>query len=151
MDSLAGKRIWQVFFILSCGVVLWFLFQFSVKIIPYLRLSHMADAQIESFIVKEITNEKYAIQALYQYQVNDKNYKKEYIFTSPVFLNRFAAQGHIDKHWSVNEWRVWYNYKNPDYSSLQKLFPFKFLFNACLSMGVLFYFVWLRSYIAKVS
>lgn len=151
MDSLAGKRIWQVFFIISCGVVLWFLFQFSVKIVPYLKLAHMTDAHIESFVVKEITNEKYAVQALYQYQVNGKDYKKEYTFISPVFLNRFAAQSHIDKYWITNEWRVWYNYKNPEYASLQKLFPFKFLFNTCLSMGVLFYFVWLRSYITKVS
>ena len=151
MDSLPGKRIWQVFFILTCGVVLWFLFQFSVKMVPYLKLSHMADAQMESFAVKEIANEQFAVQAFYQYQVNGKIYKKEYTFISPMFLNRFAAQTHIDKHWTTKEWRVWYNYKNPEYSSLQKLFPFKFLFNACLSMGVLFYFVWLRSYIARVS
>lgn len=151
MDSLAGKRVWQVFFILSCGVVLWFLFQFGVKIIPYIKLSHMADAQIESFSVKEISQEKYAVQALYHYQVAGKNYKKEYTFNSPMFLNRFAAETHIDKNWTTKEWRVWYNQKHPEFSSLQKLFPFKFLFNVCLSIGILFYFVWLRSYVARVS
>lgn len=151
MGSLAGKKIWQVFFIVSCGVVIWFLFQFGIRMIPYLRLSHMVDAEIESFVVKEIANEKFAVQARYLYCVDGKNYKKEYIFISPVFLNRFAAQSHIDKHWSTKEWRVWYSYKNPEYASLQKLFPFKFLFNACLSMGIVFYFVWLRSYVARVS
>lgn len=151
MQSLPGKIIWQVFFIGCCGVVLWFFVQFCVKMVPYVKLSHRVDAHVESFSVKEVAYEKYAVEAHYRYLVQGNEYKKDYVFTTPVFLNRLAAENHISKNWSLKEWGVWYSDSDPSYSSLQKLFPFKFLFNTCLSIGILFYFVWLRNYVAKVS
>lgn len=151
MESVVGRRVWQVFFILSCGVVAWFLVHFGIKMIPYIKLSSSTEAIVTGFSVAEQANEKWAITADYHYEVRGVKYKKNYTFTAPIFLNRLAAQNHIDKHWSQKEWQVWYSTKDPNQAALQKLFPFKLLFNACLAMGIVFYFVWLRHYVARAT
>lgn len=151
MESVAGRRIWQIFFVLSWGVVAWFLMQFVIKMIPYIGLAYTTSGVVESFVVEEKANEKWAITATYLYEVRGAQYKENYTFTAPMFPNRLAAQSHIDKHWSTKkEWQVWYSYKDPSKASLQKLFPFKLLFNTCLALGIVFYFVWLRHYAARV-
>lgn len=151
MESVARRRIWQIFFILSCGVVVWFLVQFGIKMIPYMALSHSTQANIDALVIEEQPNEKYAIKAQYHYKVGGIEHKKDYTFTSPIFINRLAAEHHIKQHWGSKEWQVWYSAKDPSYAALQKLFPFKSLFNACLSMGIVFYFLWLRHYVARTS
>lgn len=149
MESVLAKRIWQVFFILTCGVVVWFLVQFGMKMVPYMQLSQMTHGVVDTLKVEEQSNERYAVMAEYHYQVSGINYKKKYTFTTPIFLNRLAAENHIKQHWKSKEWEVWYSSKDPSQASLQKLFPFKLLFNACLAMGIVFYFMWLRHYVAR--
>ncbi|MEI8300250.1 MAG: hypothetical protein WCG10_01375 [Chlamydiota bacterium] len=151
MNFLPKKGVWGAFFLLSSAVTLWFCVQASLQLIPYWRLSEETHGYIDNFLVQEITQEKYAVRAFYHYQVGDQTYKGETTFKAPIFLNPAAAKQHIEKYWNEKEWDVWYSLKTPSYASLQKLFPFKAIFNAVLSVGVLFYFVWLRSYVAKMS
>jgi hypothetical protein len=149
--AIASKKVWQIFLLVSCLVVLWFLGQFTLKMFCYLKLSHTAEAHIESLSVKEVASDQFKIVARYRYQVNGHEYKKEHLFTAPIFMNQKGAENHIHQYWDHQVWKVFYSSKNPEYASLQKLFPFKFLFNTCLSLGIAFYFLWLRSYVARMS
>lgn len=151
MNFLPKKGVWGAFFLLSSAISLWFCVQASLLLVPYWRLSEEAHGYVDNFSIQELSPEKYAVKAFYHYQVGDLTYQGETTFKAPIFLNREAAEQHIQKHWHENKWGVWYSPQKPSYSSLQKLFPFKALFNAVLSVGVLFYFVWLRSYVAKLS
>lgn len=151
MNFLPKKGIWRAFFVLSSAVSLWFCVQASLLLVPYWRLSDEVKGYVDNFSIQEINSEKYAVRAFYHYEVAGQTYEGKTIFEAPIFLNREAAEQHIQKHWYEKKWDVWVCPQQPSYSSLQKLFPFKALFNAVLSIGVLFYFVWLRSYVAKLN
>jgi hypothetical protein len=119
--------------------------------IPYMKLSSKTSGIVEAFSTQERPDEKWAVIASYHYTVQGKEHKKNYMFTAPLFPNQVAAEHHIEKHWKTKEWQVWYVSKHPEQSALQKLFPFKFLFNTCLTLGIVFYFLWLRHYVARVN
>lgn len=147
---MTARWIWRVFFILSYSVVAWFVIHFGLKAIPYVLLSSSTEAVIDEMTVEPLPKEEYGIVARYHYTVGGKKYEQKYVFTTPIFPNKLAAESHLGKHWhSTKPWRVFYSQKHPERATLQKLFPFKLLFNACLSLGIVFYFFWLRHYVRK--
>lgn len=148
----SGKLLWKVFFILTCGMALWFLAQFSVKMYPYIRLSQVTHGTVSEFKVKPLSEEKFAVEAKYAFEVKGKRYEESYTFIKPIFLNEFAAETHVKRFWKTQEkWLVYYSKSNPSFSALQKMFPFKALFNFGITFCVMFYFMWLRSYVARMS
>jgi hypothetical protein len=72
------------------------------------------------------------------------------VLTDEPFRNRWGAQEAITQY-AAKEWRVWFDHKDPDYSSLQKKFPLKECVSAIFLWGLLLYFLWLGFYVAKFN
>lgn len=151
MSILTAKRGWFLFFFLGAALVIWFSAQFTIRIYPYLSLSSQTSGIVENFFVQDAQKDKFGVVAKYRYYVGGKEFIAEKLFTTPIFLNRYAAESHIEKHWKDKNWTVWYSAKHPEKSSLQRLFPFKTFFNLCLSLGVVLYFFGLKSYVSRRS
>lgn len=152
MQDGMGRTLWIVFFVVACTTSMWFFCQFTYKMVPYLKLSQVEEADARQFSVVPLSENRYVVEAKFNFTASGQEISSSYVFKAPVFLNHYAAQNHIDKYWKLQKkWPVYYNLKQPSFCKLQKLFPFKDLFNFALTLCVLFYFVWLRSYISKLS
>jgi len=141
--------MWGVFFLLTTFVSLWFCGQATLRLKEYLRYGCITQGYVENFLVKELAADKYVIEAHFVYEVDSVYYQGATLLNAPVFLNRDAALQHVAKHWEEKAWGVWYDREKPSYASIQRLFPFKALFNAGLSLGILLYFIGLKNYMAR--
>ncbi|MCH9630063.1 MAG: hypothetical protein S4CHLAM37_00550 [Chlamydiia bacterium] len=152
MQGGFGKNLWLLFFGVTCAVSLWFLALFSIKMYPYIMLSQVTNARVSEFHAKPLSENKYAVEAKFSFKAAGKDYEESYTFVKPIFLNKFAAENHVKNFWKEqSDWLVYYKKGNPSYCSLQKIFPFKYLFNFGITFCIMFYFMWLRNYVARMS
>lgn len=115
-------------------------------------LSQVAEAKVSEFHSKPLSENKYTVEAKFSFRVGEREYEESYTFVKPIFLNKFAAESHINSFWKGQDsWLVYYKKGNPSYCSLQKIFPFKYLFNFGITFCIMFYFMWLRNYVARMS
>lgn len=117
---------------------LWFGGKAVFELWSYSRLDKYAPATILDWQIEEKGSRAH-ILGTYTFEVQGKAYQGKTQFREPTFLNKPAAGGQLDE-WKIHDWSVWYSSKNPEYSSLQKLFPYKDLIYGLLVMGVSGYF-----------
>ena len=147
MKGSLSKNIWVLFFILSGGVSLFLGGIFLMDFIPYVRLDTKTVATVKEFFIESEGEERFVVGAVFTYKAQDRLMEGKKKFSTPVFISDYGAKSHLNTYWKTKEWDAWYNNKDPSIVSLQKLFPFQKLFNFLLSIGVMFYFLWLRSYL----
>lgn len=136
------KCIIGVAFLVTCwtaGVLVFQLYQ-------YFDLNGVAKARIETWDIVAIRPDCFAIKASYTFDGG----RGTYIFNKPYFPNAHAAKKNLE-NWEKFEWAVWYKTSQPQKSALQKLFPFKALIHAVLSMGVCLYFTYLFGYSMRLN
>jgi|GEM_PF-1050962 len=148
MKGSLSKNIWILFFVLSGGASLFLGGTFFKDFIPYLRLDTKTIASIKEFFVEGEAEGRFAVGATFSYIAHDRSFEGKKKFSTPVFMSEHGAKSHLNAYWKIKEWDAWYNHQDPSIVSLQKLFPFQKLFNFLLSIGVMFYFLWLRSYLS---
>lgn len=145
---MSSNRYWQILIGLLSIVTAWFALSALYLIYHYARLSdHTSPTNIQ-WSVEEITDERFLLNGHYHFKVEEKNYSGETLITSPHFLNKWAAEQSINDFEKL-KWEVWYSHRNPEYSSLQKNFPYKEVLSALLLAGVLAYFFGLKHYVEK--
>lgn len=144
MKKSLYSMLWAALFLTTGALGLFFLIKTFLGAYPYYQLSSSARGYVEEFSVKRIGFDKYAVEAHFFYTVEGAEYEKRQTLTTPLFLNPYGAQAHIDKYWKQKQWTVWYNKNLPHKASLQRLFPFKFFFNAIALFFVFVYFWWLK-------
>lgn len=144
------NSIFQALPLLSAALALWIGGSFGLDLHRYFRLSSSAPVAVKEWKVEEYRPGKFIIAVDYQFQVGDRPYKKSFRFPKPIYLNPYAAKNQVE-FWKKQEWNVWYASSDPTYSSLQKMFPFRKGIHLLLCLSVIFYFVWLRFYIARVN
>lgn len=147
MKGSLSRNIWVLFFILSGASSLFLGVLFLKDFIPYLRLDTKTSAKVKEFFVEGRGEDRFLVGATFAYRVKGRDIEGKKKFSTPVFISELAAKSHLSTYWNIKEWDAWYNNKDPSIVSLQKLFPFQKLFNFLLSIGVMFYFLWLRSYL----
>jgi hypothetical protein len=145
---MSSNRYWQILIGLLTIITAWFAFSSLYLIYHYVRLSeHTMPTDIQ-WSVQEISDERFLLNGRYDFKVNDKNYSGETLITSPYYLNNWAAEQGINDFKNL-KWKVWFASNNPEYSSLQKNFPFKEGLSTLLLAAVLAYFVGLKYYVEK--
>lgn len=141
------RYVWNGLLIAMLLVAIWFSVKSLYHFYEYLSLSDQTYAKSTQWSVREISDERYLLEADYQYDVSGATHKGHTLLDDPSFRNRWAAEQMIPQY-SAKQWDVWYASKNPEYSTLQKGFSLKESISAMLLWGVLVYFVWLRYYYA---
>lgn len=150
MLSPIKKNIWLVFFALT-GLITCFLGgRFIYNYYNHYVMSGKASAHVLEWEIEEITKSKYAIAAVYEFEVNGEVHTGRTFFTKPYFPNYYSAEINLEK-WQACSWDVWYHPKNMNKSTMQHLFPYKQGVHFLLSMCITGYFLWLNFYIRRVS
>ncbi|MEM7174947.1 MAG: hypothetical protein AAF443_03325 [Chlamydiota bacterium] len=147
---MVSKSIFQILPLIAITAALWIGGSFGFDLYRYFRLSAATSGEIQSWEVEEYQPGKFAICVNYQFQIRKRRYNQKFHFSKPVYRNPYIAEDHI-KQWEKQDWKVWYDPRNPTVSSLQKLFPFKKGIHLILCMSVAVYFVWLKMYIKRHS
>ncbi len=139
---------WLALLILISLVAIWYSAIAFYHLYGYVTLSKTAPAEEVRWSIKENDPDSFQIVADYTFTVADKTNTGTTVFNDWSFRNPWGAQA-ILKEREKQTWTVWYSPWNFNHSSLQKSFPTK----ECLTMGVLvgllLYFIWLGSYVAR--
>lgn len=147
MDS----RLWKIFNILFAVAALLFTGKSLHKLYLYNLFNTQTYASSTNWSIKEISkDEQYALQANYSFVIGGTTYSGEDIIYVPPYRNAWAAEQGIKENTS-KRLAVWYYSQDPKYSSLQKYFPIKECLSTLVIWGLLFYFIGLRTYTAKLK
>ena len=136
--------------VISSGITIWFASIAMMRLWEYSRLDSMAEAKVLQLRVVKKSSSQFAIEADYVYSVSGSSYKSKMIFLKPYFLNEPSAEYGINQL-KGKSWTVWYNKKNHEISSLQKIFPFQACIQAFLTLCVSLYFIFLRGFFSKLA
>ncbi len=117
---------------------LWFGGKAVFELWGYSRLDKHTPVAVLDWQIVERGSRAYILGS-YTFEAQGKIYQGKTRFREPTFLNKLAAGYQLDE-WKTHAWSAWYDPKNPECSSLQKLFPYKNCVYALLVMGVLGYF-----------
>lgn len=142
------NQIWKILFGIFILIALWFTSYALHDVYTYARLYAEAPATSVILSVKEVTDERYHLQARYTFTASNTMYSGETLLTSPPYRNGWAAKQAISEY-KNHAWKVWYSPQNPQHSSLQKSFPFKECLSALILWGLLFYSIGLKKYVIR--
>jgi hypothetical protein len=133
------KSRW-IFLVLGTLSFLWFGGKGFLEFWKYARLKEHTRASIIEWDVVEGKSSQSYLVAKYSYEVQGKKYEDRCRLISPIFLNKLSAETEL-KTWSGWQWSAWYDPSAPQFSSLQKIFPYRQVTYGAISLGVLLYFV----------
>jgi len=142
------NRFWLLFLAFIALSTLWYTGIAAYRYYNYSRLETKAVPSSISWRVAEHGSDSYTLVADYQFPANGKSFTGTTDFSSDVYLNAATAQKYIPENAAL-PWKVWYDKNNPEYSTLEKNYPFKEYIYAIILWGILLYFIWLGFYIAK--
>lgn len=140
--------MWLTFLIVIGLVVLWFVGSAFWKTYTYGRLDAHVPAKKIEWSVAKLSEDFFALQAHYDFEVSNHAFSGETVFKDDLYRNTYAAEQVIPIY-AKEEKEVWYDRKNPQYSSLQKKFPLKECISAAFLTGLFIYFVWLGFYVGR--
>jgi hypothetical protein len=116
-----------------------------VKLNFYFNLDSSAKANIEKIEILNSKKDSFKIFVEYSFVFNNRIFFKKHIFQE-VFFNQFTANDFMNKI-SKHDIRIWFNLKNPQVSSIEKIFPWKNCVYSLITMIVFFYFLILKYYV----
>lgn len=150
IDKPYIRYIWNFFYAFIGIVAVWFTLSALYQLYSYFSLTEETSAKTIEWSVIEITDEKYILGTKYSYSVNGVEHSGDSRMSSLSFRNAWAAEQAIPRY-AKQAWTVWFSPTNPDYSTMQKSFPFKDCLSAILLWGILGYFYWLRGYVNRLA
>ncbi|CDR34262.1 hypothetical protein [Criblamydia sequanensis] len=105
----------------------------------YFQLDGQTKIEAPNFFVKEISDEKYAVEGRYGYKIKDKTYQGISRVGGRFYRNEFAASSAIKK--IQTPLPVYFSKNSPEISSLEKNFPYKEVVYSLILLGGFLYFV----------
>ncbi|KIC74261.1 MULTISPECIES: hypothetical protein [Candidatus Protochlamydia] len=138
---LHRNPIWIAFFSLIIIVTFFYTINAILDFYHYQRLNCSRPANEIKWSIKKVNDETFVPKGFYQF-----TYKGERIsgYTSfqQHYLNPFAAKEAIDRLANANL-QVWFDSSTPNFSTLEKNFPFKKIFYSLILWVLIFYLLWL--------
>ncbi len=143
-----SNPVWLTFLTVVALVVLWFVGSALWKTYTYGRLDAQVPSKKIEWSVSQLSDDYFVLQAHYEYDVANHPYTGETVFKEDLYRNAYAAEQVIPIY-AREQKEVWYNHKEPQYSSLQKKFPLKECISAAFLTGLFVYFIWLGFYVGR--
>lgn len=141
------NRLWLglLTFILLCFI--WFLGGSVIDHYRYNRLNSHTYAKEVHWSMLSKKSDLFFVQARYRYQVDQQEYEGVGTLSS-TYRNSWGVEKSIQER-REQPLLIWYDSKNPSFSSLQKQFPYKsWLYTAILG-GIFIYFIWIGFRVAN--
>lgn len=138
--------IFKIVFAATVAITLWFSGEAVRDLWLFGRLNHAAAAEIYKWSVQEISSSEFALKASYRFAANGGQWTGKTIFGKPYYLNRPSAEKALQGK-RQERFTAWYSLSNPKHNALEKRFPYKKCFHSLVSLGVLFYFLFLQRYL----
>lgn len=113
----------------------------------YLKLDKQTEILNIQWSVAAVSDDVFIPQASYHYAVKGKNYSGQSLLKES-YLNEWTAKEAIDR-FSKEPLRIWYDASSPEYSSLEKEFPYKQSFSMVSLWIICLYFVCLNAYVKQ--
>jgi hypothetical protein len=139
---------WQAFLIVVFAVTLWYTTTAITAYYSYSHFNSQTDLSALNWEVVKESEEDFVTKAVYTFEFHDKSYPGTTTLKDTPYRNHWAAEQAV-KELSKRHWKVWFDPQNPDYSSLEKSFPFKATFSAIFLWGLILYFLFLGFYVTK--
>jgi hypothetical protein len=139
---MSQNKVWIAILALVGAIALWFCAKALYQVYDYVRFDSQTVAEVESWSVEQVGSDRFALRAVYGFQVGEELYEGESYVPKLVFLNALAAKRRIEELESGG-WAVWYRSRNPALSRLGKVFPYKQCAYALILLGVMVYFIFL--------
>jgi hypothetical protein len=134
--------------VLTGLVSLWFFGRACVGSWTCLRLDARTSAEVVKWEIKSLNSSHYVLVAHYHYQVDGSEFTGQTQFSTPFYLNYYAAQSAL-KVQQKKSFYAWYRKSDPAFSALSKRFPKKDFTHALLTAGVFLYFYLIQGLIAS--
>jgi len=139
------KISWILVLIISGSIFVWFSFQLFLQTNKYIILNTPIKANIEKLEVNNDNKNKFLAVASYSFDVANKTFIHKGVFEKK-FINPLSAKAFCENI-SKNDFIIWYNSKNPNFSSVEKNFPIKNCVYSIITLIVFIYFLILKYYI----
>lgn len=132
---LSAKRFLQILTCLSALFSLYFSLSAGRRCLVYHALKSQAPARVSQWEILE-EGDRFALQAVYSYEIEGKIWRGVHLFEESGYLNEFAAHAAL-KGMAKQPWRAWYDPSRPSASALEKKFPLGAMVRAALSLAAL--------------
>lgn len=146
---MISKNFFIFMFLIVGGASLYLGGEFFYNLNRYFHLTHSEEAQVSDWKVVEIKSGKFSVEAVYQFQIEERAIMGTYAFSKPVYPNPYLAEDLVEA-WQEKTWEIWYNPKQPHDAALQKVFPAKKAIHFALSLGIILYFAFLNIYVKRM-
>lgn len=128
----------NAFLTLLAILCLWSFVTLIFALYQHYRLDAQHTAKIVHWSVEENSNNYFVIKAEYEFEV-DQQLIQGIFFFDETYRHPLAAERTIKKY-SSEQLSVWFNRKNPHFSSLAKELPWKLIIRTIVLIGILVYF-----------
>jgi hypothetical protein len=139
---------WLAFLAVIALIVVWFSAATTYDLYSYYIVNTQTFPTKVEWSIKGKSSDRYILSAKYQYRIKNTLFEGETAFHAMTYKSPRAAEIKLAEH-KKQEWAVWYSARNPENSTLLKLFPYKSCAYAVILWGLLLYFVWLGFYVGK--
>lgn len=144
---MSKRLIWNLLFVSLSFLLAFAAKEAFFKYFHYSKLTHETKAHVTSWKV-ETKGSYFFLQASYDFFCNGSLYTGATTFSTPLYLNSWAAET-AEKELSKKEWTVFYNSKNKQINSLERVFPTKEFIHLILVAGLGIYFVILKKILQR--
>lgn len=142
------NKIWIAFLTLITFAVIWFTWGTANKLKDYLTYTASSDILDINWKIHKINEEKYDLEAVYSYKIDDKIYQNKIIINQEIYQNPWAAEQAVTQQ-VAKKWKAWYDPNSPTHSTIVKTFPMKELISTAVLLGLWLYFIWLGFYVTR--
>jgi hypothetical protein len=149
MIRMHENRYWLIFLLSLCVCTLGYTLYTSIKLYEYLRLRQELSLKQVQWSVEASKDDHFLIHSHYQFIREGILYQGQTTWDEG-YPNRWAAEA-VKNRLAAQSWKVWIDPSHPDYSTLQKTFPFKQCLSTIVLWSLLAYFFLLGNYVKKYS
>ncbi len=144
-ENFTPKNLWSFLVMCSLLISLWTIAGFTVKYLVYIKQSNYSVAEVFDWGVIEMDNDKYLVCADFRFHTDgiDK-YVSQHLFEDKVFSSKQGAEEAIESMKLKEIKCYWFGDPSDPKVSISRNFPIKSLVYSCISLGVFFYFSFLK-------
>ncbi|MBT3394084.1 MAG: DUF3592 domain-containing protein [Waddliaceae bacterium] len=114
----------------------------------YNKTNRSCEAQSIVWGVEQRSSDSFVVVATYEYTIDDEEYSGKTTFKRKTYLNPWKAEEEYEAM-AIQPWKVWYEAKKPENSTINKVFPLKVCIYSGILIALLVYFVLLGWYVRR--